>query len=168
MVGVDGTAQYHFRGRRSRCTPTAAGGTVCVHSNPQRHRLTTSRYCTAPFNKAPLYPSRRRVCFNVHHQFTPSSKLHAPPLLYYQQQHRLASRLPPPHINVARAIRFSFTSQKLQHSNTCATSRPHRTFQQLRCSSSRQVCSSTLLTSVDQIYYSLPPLQHYEHNNAIH
>ena len=81
VVGVDGTAQYHFRGRRSRCTPTAAGGTVCVHSNLQRHRLTTSRYFTAPFNKAPLYPSRRRVCSNVHHQFTPSSKLHAPPLL---------------------------------------------------------------------------------------
>ena len=59
---------------------------------------------------------------NLHHR--PNSTLFH---YYKQQQHRLASRLPPPHINVARAIRFSFTSQKLQHSNTCATPRPRGT-----------------------------------------
>ena len=53
-----------------------------MQSNPQRHRLTTSRYFTAPFNKAPLSPSRRRVCSNAHlQQFTAPSELHAPPLL---------------------------------------------------------------------------------------
>ena len=36
-------------------------------------------HCT--FQQAPLPPSRRRVCSNVHFQFTASSELRAPPLL---------------------------------------------------------------------------------------
>ena len=92
---------------------------VCVHSNPQRHRLATSRYLALHLSTRLRCPPDGDVSAptSTFQQFRPLSKLHAPPLLYYQQKHRLASRPPPPRINLARAIRFSSdTRSLLQHS----------------------------------------------------
>ena len=71
---------------------------------------------TAPFNKAPLTPSRRRVCSDVLLQFTPSSEVHAPSLLQpaaapLGKSSTTASYYP------CRAIRFSSATRSLlQHS----------------------------------------------------
>ena len=91
---------------------------VCVYSNPQRHRLTTSRYLALHFQQGSAVPQTETCQL----QRPPSNNLdHCPnsALLhyYYQQQHSSASRPPPPRINLARVIRFSSTTRSLlQHS----------------------------------------------------
>jgi len=154
-----------------------------MHSNPQRHRLTTSRYFTAPLNKAPLSPSRRRVCSDVHlQQFTAPSELHAPPLLQPAAAPLGKSALIPHCLTLKLPALYAFLpspeAATLQHSPL------------LRVQSARLCYNFALLRGLTQhlLTTGLPPdesalalsfnsqrrlsksalLHRYDHNNAIH
>ena len=157
-------------------------------SNPQRHRLTTSRCFAATFNKDPLSPQPYRlVCSNVHPfnlQHRPNSTLlHC----YNQQQHRRPP--PPPRINVARAIRFSSTTRSCNTPTLASPSRYstsggrtnlallHSLTQQLSRTPLFSLEASLLLhppLSLEQIYAAPPQRPHrrtnerIDHNNAVH
>ena len=113
-----------------------------MHSNPLRHRLATSRYFTAPFNKALLSPSRKRVCSNVHlQQFAALSELYTPQLAAAPLG---KSALITHCLTLTSPGLYASLSLLLQHSTTCLS------FALLHVQAARLCYNWTLLRGLTQ------------------